>query len=95
MADIRIHRYVVDPADVEEFLARRAALVTAVRADHPGLVEARLVRLDDGAFVDTWRWDAADHMAAALAAAPFPDAGPAWALTRDAGSEDGQIIDDR
>jgi hypothetical protein len=40
MADIRIHRYSVDdPADLEELLARRAELITAIRADHPGLAE--------------------------------------------------------
>jgi hypothetical protein len=95
MADIRIHRYVVDPADIEELLARRAALITAIRAKHPGLAEARLIRLEDGTFVDAWRWDAADHMQAALVAAPLPEAGPAWSLTREATSEDGEIVDER
>jgi quinol monooxygenase YgiN len=95
MADIRIHRYAVDPADVEELLARRATLITAIRADHPGLIEARLVRLEDGTFVDAWRWESAEHMQAALAAAPFPEAGPAWSLTREATSEDGEIFDER
>ncbi len=95
MADIRIHRYVVDPADTEELLARRAALITAIRADHPGLAEARLIRLEDGTFVDAWRWDSAEQMQAALAAAPFPEAGPAWSLTREATSEDGEIVEER
>jgi Antibiotic biosynthesis monooxygenase len=95
MADIRIHRYAVDPADIEELLARRATLITAIRADHPGLLEARLIRLEDGTFVDTWRWDAAEQMQAALAAAPFPEAGPAWSLPRSATSEDGEIVDER
>jgi hypothetical protein len=95
VADIRIHRYIVDPADIEELLARRSALITAIRADHPGLREARLVRLEDGTFIDAWRWDSAEQMQAALAAAPFPEAGPAWSLTRDATSADGEIVDER
>jgi hypothetical protein len=52
MADIRIHRYAVDPADVEDLLERRATLITAIRVDHPGLVETRLIRLEDGSFID-------------------------------------------
>jgi hypothetical protein len=95
MADIRIHRYVVDPSDLEELLARRATLITAIRADHPGLAETRLIRLEHGTFVDAWRWDSAEQMEAALAAAPFPEAGPAWSLTREASSEDGEIVDER
>ena len=95
MADIRIHRYVVDPADLEELLARRAELIAAIRVDHPGLAETRLVRLDDGAFLDTWRWDSAEQMHAALAQAPFPEAGPAWSLTQEATSEDGEVVDER
>jgi hypothetical protein len=83
------------PADIEELLVRRAALITAIRADHPGLAEARLIRLEDATFVDSWRWDSAEHMQASLAAAPFPEAGPAWTLTREATSEDGEIVDER
>jgi len=97
MADIRIHRYSVDdPADIEELLARRAELIAAIRVDHSGLVEARLVRLDDGTFIDTWRWQSADEMQAALAAAPtFPEVRAAMSLTRNTTSEDGEIVDER
>jgi hypothetical protein len=95
MADIRIHRYTVDPADVEELRARRGTLIDTVRAALPGLVETRLVRLEDGTFIDSWRWESAEHMQAAIAAAPFPGAGAAWALTRGATSEDGEIVDER
>jgi hypothetical protein len=94
MADIRIHRYSVD--DLDEFLARRADLITAIRADHPGLVEARLIRLEDGTLVDTWRWRSADEMRVALEAAPsFPEAGAAMSLTRNASADDGEIVDER
>ena len=97
MPDIRIHRYSVDdPADLEELLARRAELISAIRADHPGLVEARLIRLEDGTLVDTWRWRSAEEMRVALEAAPtFPEARAAMSLTRNATADDGEIVDER
>ena len=95
MANYRIHRYIVDPADVDDLRARRAALIDAIRAVFPGLIETRLIRLEDGTFIDAWRWDSAEHMHAALAAAPFPEAGPAWSLTREVSSDDGVIVDER
>ena len=97
MADIRIHRYSVDdPADLEELLARRAELISAIRVDHPGLVEARLVRLENGTLNDIWRWRSAEEMQAGLAAAPtFPEVRAAMSLTRNATSEDGEIVDER
>lgn len=97
MADVRIHRYSVDdPADFEEFLARRVELITAIRADHPGLVEARLIRLEDGTLVDTWRWRSAEEMQVALEAAPgFPEVRAAMSLTQNASADDGEIVDER
>jgi hypothetical protein len=96
MADIRIHRYTVDPADHDEFLARRAAVIGAVRAQHPGLLQALLIRLDDGTFIDYWRWESPEQMRAALAAAPgFPEIPAAMSLTRDRTNEDGEIVDER
>src|SRR6266540_3961152 len=44
MAVSRTHRYIVDPADLDELIARRATLIAAIRAAHPGLAEARLTR---------------------------------------------------
>ena len=97
MADIRIHRYSVDdPADLEELLARRAELITAIRADHPVLVEARLIRLADGTLIDTWRWRSAEEMQAAFEAAPsFPEVRAAMSLTRNASAENGEIVDEQ
>jgi Antibiotic biosynthesis monooxygenase len=96
MPDIRIHRYAVDAADADEFLARRAELISAMRAKHPGLVETRLIRLDDGTLIDSWRWASAEKMHAALAAAPtFPEVRAAMSLVREASNEDGEIIDER
>jgi hypothetical protein len=52
MALVRTHHYTVDPADLPELLARRAAVIAAIRAAHPGLSHTRLTRLDDGTFTD-------------------------------------------
>jgi hypothetical protein len=62
MAVVRIHRYSVDPAEVDELLTRRTALIAAIRAEHPGLAEARLIRLEDGTFIDAWRWESEEQM---------------------------------
>lgn len=48
----RTHRYTVGPADLDELIARRATLINAIRAAHPGLAETRLTRLEDGTFTD-------------------------------------------
>jgi hypothetical protein len=71
-------------------------MVRMKREQQPGLAQALLIRLIDGTFVDTWRWESADQMQAALDAAPtFPEARAAMSLTRDRTSEDGDIIDQR
>jgi hypothetical protein len=96
MAVSRTHRYSVDPSDLDELISRRAELIAAMRAAHPGLSEARLTRLDDGTFTDVWRWDSAEQMQAARAdMASFPQARAAMSLTRDATAVDGEIVDER
>jgi hypothetical protein len=95
MAASRTHRYTIDPADLDELIARRATLIAAIRAAHPGLAEARLTRLEDGTFTDVWRWDSAEQLQAALAAMPIPEARAAMSLTRDATAVNGEIIDER
>ena len=96
MAVVRMHRYVVDPADLDELTARRATLIDAIRAAHPALAEARLTRLEDGTYSDVWRWDSGEQMHAALADMPnFPQSRATWALTRDRSHVDGEIVDER
>jgi hypothetical protein len=83
-------------ADLDELIARRATLIDAIRAAHPGLAETRLTRLEDGTFTDVWRWDSAKQMQAALAdMARFPEARAAMSLTRDATAVNGVIVDER
>ena len=95
MGVTRTHHYTVEPADVEELLARRAALITAVRAAYPGLAGTQLTRLEDGTFADSWRWDTAEHMRAASPATSLPEARAAMSLTRDHTARSGEIVDER
>ena len=95
MGVARIHHYTVEPADVEELLARRAALITAVRAAYPGLAGTQLTRLEDGSFTDSWRWDTAEHMRAASPATSLPEARAAMSLTRGHTARYAEIVDER
>ena len=80
MAVVRTHHYSIDPADLGEFLTRRAALIAAVRAAYPGLAEARLTRMEDGSYRESWRWDTAAQMQAGLPATALSEARVALAL---------------
>ncbi|GGS76186.1 hypothetical protein GCM10010156_38680 [Planobispora rosea] len=96
MPAVRSHRYSVAESDLEEFLARRSSLIATVRETHPGLTRAVLIRLEDGAYDDTWYWETAEQMDAALAAvATFPEAPLTMALTRDGTVLNGRVVDQR
>lgn len=98
MAVIRTTRFEVAPADAEEMIARRNALVEAVRKAFPGLTEARLARIGERVWTDSWRWESAASMEAALQAAAtgaLPEAGPAFALAGNAAAESAEIVDER
>jgi len=98
MAVIRTIRFEVAAADVEEMIARRNALVTEVRNTFPGLTEARLARAGEQVWIDSWRWESAASMDAALqavATGALPAAGPAFALTKNAAGESAEIVDER
>ncbi len=90
-----MHSYRVADADLPEFLDRRAALIAAIRTEYPGLAEARLTKLEDGTYSDTWRWNSLPEMAAAFPAARSPAAAETMALTSDASAVNGEIIDER
>ncbi|MFD7080186.1 hypothetical protein [Streptomyces sp. NPDC059918] len=93
MPVVRTHRFTVDPEDLDEFCKRRAVAVDAVRAVQSGLGEARLVRLEDGTFVDTWLWESAEQLRAAVQArAGIPEVYAARALTKDFTDEDGEVV---
>jgi hypothetical protein len=70
--------------------------VAAVRDAVPGLVEARLVKLDDGSSIDMWRWDSPASQQAAVAAAPtIPEAAAAFSLVGNHTSELAEVVDER
>lgn len=96
MAFMRITRFRVAERDVEEMLRRRRTLIEVIRRDHPGLTEARLARSGEEGWMDSWRWDTAAHLQAALAAAPtIPEAGAAFSLATDLSAETAEIVDER
>ena len=85
MVNIRIHRYHVEPANLDKFATRRAELIDTMRSKHPGLTETLLIDLGEGAYIDTWRWQSPEQMRAAFADAPsMPEIPAAMSLTHDA-----------
>ncbi|WP_285663516.1 antibiotic biosynthesis monooxygenase [Actinorhabdospora filicis] len=95
MSVYRIHTYTVEPADLDEFIARRATLIATIRAAHTGLLDARLLRNEDGTYTDTWEWESLPAMAAAFPLAGGPEAAAAMALTREATARNAELIDRR
>lgn len=98
MAILRIDRFVVDPRDASELINRRNALVIAVREAVPGLLESRLVKVDDSHWIDMWRWDtlaSAQAAASRAQAGGFPEAAAAFELARDVVTEFTEIVDER
>ena len=96
MAVIRLTRFKIDPAHTQEMLARRAALIAAVRDAFPGLVEARLAKVEDETWIDLWRWRSLGNAQAAIAgASTIPEAAAAFAVTRDVGMEYAELVDER
>lgn len=96
MPAVRVHHYSVDPAELEQLLAQRTQLIGGIRAGFPGLVETRLIRLEDGTYQDMWRWETAEQLAAAVAAsAAFPPVTATLALTSAGTVQNGEIIDEQ
>ncbi len=84
MAVFELARFVVDPADAEEMLSRRDEMVAAIRRAFPGLIDARLARLNDQTWIDVWRWESLAAAKAAAAGAPrIPEAAQTFALIKD------------
>jgi hypothetical protein len=70
-----VHARVRDGAE-EEMLSRRPALETGVRQKLPGLLDIRLIRLDDGTYLDVLRWELREAADAATELfAEVPEAG--------------------
>jgi hypothetical protein len=96
MAVVRIHHYRVEADQLGALLAKRNILIDGIRGANPGLTETRLTRLEDGSYSDTWRWESAEQMLAAIGASQgFPLVDATMALTTDAIVETGEIVDER
>ena len=96
MTVLRFTRFTTDPADTDEMLSRRAALVSAAENAFPGLIETRLARLDDGTWIDVWQWNSlADAHAAVRVASAIPEAAAAFSLARDVTVEFAETVGDR
>ena len=95
MSVVRMHTYRVADEVLPEFLERRAALIASIRTEHPNLAEARLTKLEDGSYSDTWRWNSFPEMAAAFPAAQSPAAVATMSLTTDGSAVNGEILDER
>ena len=94
MSAVRTHTYRVVPENLDALLEQRATLIAGIRAANPGLLETCLTRHDDGTYTDVWRWDSAEHMNVALAAAAaFPLVAATLALTQEASVQNGEVID--
>lgn len=63
---LEIARFTVESEKLSRFLGDREAAVAAMRAAFPGLIDARLGRLDDRNWIDVWLW--ADMSSAKAAA---------------------------
>jgi hypothetical protein len=70
-----VHARIRDGVE-DEMLSRRPALEAAVRERLSGLLDIRLVRLDDGTYLDTLRWESRAAADAAVDQyAAIPEAG--------------------
>jgi Cys-tRNA synthase (O-phospho-L-seryl-tRNA:Cys-tRNA synthase) len=74
MPDIEIYRVTVDPANVGRLLEIRAAAVAEFQEQVPELLQADLVRLGDGSWLDILTWSgpvAAERIDAAARCTPL------------------------
>lgn len=95
MAILRTIRFTTDPAQAAAMQTARTALIAATRERFDGLTATRLTRLEDGTWIDHWRWESAAHMQRALDnVATIPGAGEAFALVADPHPEVAEIVDE-
>jgi hypothetical protein len=96
MATVRAHRYTLEPDQVERFLAQRAELIGQWHAAGLDLVETRLYRLQDGTYLDIWRWASDEVMAKAFdMMGEFPLVRATLGMPREHSAVDGDLVDER
>lgn len=96
MAAVRTHRYIVETGNLATMLEHRATLIDGIRSGNAAFRDATLIRMEDGSYLDIWRWDSAEDMRrAAEAAGKIPIVGATLSLTTDHTIIDGEILDRR
>ncbi len=84
MAVFELARFKVDPSDAAKMLASRDEMIAAMRARFPGLLEARLARLDDQTWIDVWKWETLAAAKTAAEHAPsVPEAETMFSLIKE------------
>ena len=64
---VELTRFRVRPENTDALLAARARMLEEFRADRSGFIDARLVRLPDGQWLDIVSWRSAEDFAASRA----------------------------
>ena len=64
MTTIELTRFRVLPEQESALLAARPAMLADFETDREGFVQARLVRLPDGEWLDVVTWESSEHFAA-------------------------------
>ncbi|WP_448005471.1 hypothetical protein [Agromyces bauzanensis] len=64
MTTIELTRFRVRPQHEDALLAARPGMLADFAADREGFVDARLVRLPDGEWLDVVTWERPEHLAA-------------------------------
>lgn len=67
MTTVELTRFRVEPAREGDLLAARPAMLADFRADRAGFLDARLIRLPDGEWLDVVTWRAPEDFAASRA----------------------------
>jgi hypothetical protein len=81
MAVLELARYKVGIGKAEAMVFSRDDMVAAMRVRFPGLIEARLARLDEETWIDVWRWDTLENAQAAAEGAPsVPEAAAMFSM---------------
>ena len=96
MAVVRTHRYTVETGTLAQLLEQRSTLIQGLRAANPAFTASSLIRMEDGSYLDVWRWESADAMRdAAQAAQQVPLVGATVGLMTDHVVLDGEVLDER
>ncbi|MCW3819301.1 antibiotic biosynthesis monooxygenase [Micromonospora sp. DR5-3] len=95
MSVITLTRFTIEPGDVAALRTRHADLIAAIRSATPGLVEARLGKIDERTVVGIWRWESAEHLHAARRIAPdLPETAATFSLASAVTADDVAMVDE-